>query len=37
MRRFTLSLLAATLLASTASAGSIAITNAHIFTGTKKG
>jgi len=37
MRRFTLSLLAATLLASTASAGSIAITNAHIFTGAKKG
>jgi imidazolonepropionase-like amidohydrolase len=37
MRRFTLSLLAATLLASTASAGSTAITNAHIFTGAKKG
>jgi imidazolonepropionase-like amidohydrolase len=37
MRRFTISLLAATLLASTAAAGSTAITNAHIFTGGKQG
>lgn len=37
MRRFTLSLLAATALASSATAGSTVITNAHIFTGTKQG
>lgn len=37
MRRFTISLLAATALASSAAAGTTAITNAHIFTGAKQG
>ena len=37
MRRITNSLLAASLLVTTASAGTTAITNAHIFTGTKQG